>query len=81
MQQEQVHVLTELFHYVNQSPPLDDATSVNCTLNYLEACSKLFEVGFLSSLQVCGAQREALSNVLAGYNYFTAWLDSLLKGC
>ena len=48
MQQEQV--LTELFHYVNQSPQLDDATSIEATMKYLEVCNKLFEIGFLSAV-------------------------------
>jgi hypothetical protein len=80
MQQEQV--LTELFHYVNQSPPPDNALSVtvNYTLKYFEACNKLFEVGFLSSLRVSGAHREVLVNIQSGYHFFTMWLDLLLKG-
>ena len=78
VQQEQV--LTELFHYVNQCPKPDDATSVQSTLNYLEACSKLFENGFLSAVRVRESHQEVLINIQAGYRFFSEWLNSLLKG-
>ena len=78
VQQEQV--LTELFHYVNQCPKPDDATSVQSTLNYLEACSKLFENGFLSAVRVRESHQEVLINIQAGYHFFSEWLNSLLKG-
>ena len=46
VQQEQV--FGELFHYVNQQTPPPDALQVQCTLKYLQACSKIFENGLLS---------------------------------
>jgi len=38
----------ELYAYVHQTTPPEDAATTSETLAYLEACSKLFEQGFLS---------------------------------
>jgi len=46
MQQEQV--LGELFWFSNQVPLSTGAKTINETWEYLQACHKLFEIGFLS---------------------------------
>ena len=76
-QQEQV--LGELFWYVNQYPPPDDASEVQETLAYLEACSLIFEWGFLSHDRIRNLDSEILQNITKGYDYFSGWLTSILK--
>ena len=76
-QQEQV--LGELFWYVNQYPPPDDASEVQETLAYLEACSLIFERGFLSHDRIRNLDSEILQNITKGYDYFSGWLTSILK--
>ena len=41
-------MLSELYNHVNQQPQPSDKTQVQAMLSYLEACSQLFEKGFLS---------------------------------
>ena len=76
-QQEQV--LGEFFWYVNQYPPPDDASEVQETLAYLEACSLIFERGFLSHGRIRNLDSEILQNIAKGYDYFSGWLTSILK--
>ena len=38
----------ELYAYIHQTPPQEDADVTSETLAYLEACNQLFERGFLS---------------------------------
>ena len=64
---------------MNQCPKPDDASSVKSTLNYLEACSKLFKTGFLSAVRVRKSHQEVLISIQAG-NHFSEWLNSLQKG-
>ena len=41
----------ELYAYIHQTPPPEDADVTSESLAYLEACNKLFERGFLTYLQ------------------------------
>ena len=45
---QQEKVLGEFFHYVTQETPPSDAPQVQCTLKYLQACSKIVKNGLLS---------------------------------
>lgn len=76
-QQEQV--LTELFHYANQSPPPHDAFSVISTRKYLEACNKIFENGFLCHKKIYSSDSEVLVNIQSGFSFFSKWINSLLE--
>lgn len=69
-QQEQV--LSELFQYVKQQPLPVDAAQVECTLKYLEACSKIFENGLLSHNRVIDTNSNILKNIREGYDFFVA---------
>ena len=77
---QQEHVLTELFHYVSQSPPPSDTPNVKCTLHYLEACNKLFERGLLSHERVTSEKCELLRNIDEGMSFFHKWLNCLKEG-
>lgn len=46
---------------------------------YLEACSKLFEKGFLSHDRVMNMDSEVLKSISEGYNFFTTWMDQILE--
>ena len=61
------------FHYANQNPP-DDAFSVTSTRKYLEACSKLFENGFLCHKKTCSCDSEVLISIQDGFFY--RWINS-----
>ena len=75
VQQEQV--LGELFHYVNQQTPPPDALQVQCTLKYLQACSKIFENGLLSHERVTDVNSNVLKSIKEGYEFFRSWHYSL----
>ena len=77
IQQEQV--LGELFWYVNQNPPPNDAAKAQETFAYLEACSFIFEQGLLSHDQIKSLDSKVLQNITKGYDYFSGWLTSILK--
>ncbi|XP_065914376.1 uncharacterized protein [Dysidea avara] len=77
MQQEQV--LGELFWYTNQDPLPADSDTTNETWEYLQACHKLFESGFLSHDKVDNMDSPVLQNIDDGYKYFTSWLSTLLE--
>ena len=77
LQQEQI--LGELYWYIHQNPPPPDASNVSETLKYLEACSQLFEKGFLSHSKITSMESEVLKNIDKGYDYFSEWLSSILK--
>ncbi|XP_065894808.1 uncharacterized protein [Dysidea avara] len=77
MQQEQV--LGELYWYANQEPTPPDAGVASETLEYLEACSRLFEKGFLSHDCVRDMNSDVIKNINEGFSYFTDWLDAILQ--
>ena len=77
LQQEQV--LGELFWYSNLDPPPLDSSAANETWEYLQACHKLFEIGFLSHDKVVNMDSPMLNNINDGYKYFTSWLSTLLE--
>ena len=53
-------MLSELHQYITKDPPPDDADSVKLTLQYLEACKKIFEKGFLSHDKICDVDSPVL---------------------
>lgn len=71
-------MLGELYWYIHQDPPPDDAVSNSETLDYLAACHKLFENGFLSHDKVCNNDSSVIRNINEGFEYFSSWLSSLL---
>ena len=76
LQQEQV--LSELVWYINQDPPPPNKDTASEVLAYLEACSLPFEKGFLSHDRVRSFDGDVIKNIDKGFQYFTAWIDSLL---
>ena len=76
-QQEQI--LSELYSYVHQEQPPVDAAATKETLQYLEACNKLFENDFLSHEKIVSVDSSVLKNIDEGYKYFTSWLSTVLS--
>jgi len=74
---QQELVMSEIYQYITTDPVPDDAASVRCTLDYLEACNLLFEKGFLSHSKVWDMQGDVLKNIQKGYGYFMKWYDDL----
>ena len=70
----------ELYAYVPQTPPPEDADVTSETLAYLEACNQLFEQGFLSHGCIRNQDLEILRNINKGYSYFSGWLTYFTKG-
>ena len=75
-------MITELASYASGDftggqAPAD--SSVLHTVEYLKACSYLFEEGILSHEKIQDpTQSSAFGNIERGYRYVTAWADSLL---
>ena len=74
---QQEKVLGELSHYVNQQTPPPDALQVQCTLKYLQACSKTFENGLLSHERVTDVNSNVLNSIKEGYELLRSWHHSL----
>ena len=77
MQQEEV--LTELYSYIHQEPPPPNVASTIEAHKYLEACSLIFEKGFLCHDKICSMDSTVLQNISQGYKYFTTWISTLLS--
>ena len=71
-------MLSELVWYINQDPPPPDKEATSEVLAYLEACSQLFERGFLSHSRVRSLDGDVIQNIDKGFKYFTAWISSIL---
>ena len=76
---QQEEVLTELHTYISQNPPPADAPHVKCTLQYLTACSQLFECGLLSHTKVSVKDKAVLESIDTGYQFFVNWHQSLTE--
>ena len=68
----------ELYVYIHQTPPPEDAATTLEAFTYLEACSKLFEKGFLSHDRIRSMDSKVLQNIQDGYSYFSRWLTAIL---
>ena len=56
-------MLSELCHYVSQDPKPDDVENVRQSMQYLEACNKLFENGFLTHKRIFDLNSCVLKNI------------------
>ena len=55
------------------------APNVALTVQYLEACNKIFERGILGHVRIFSGDSIILSNMEEGYHFLCTWLDGLLK--
>ena len=72
-------MLSELFQYVSENEDSAIADGSKATLLYLEACSKLFENGFLSHGRISIMDSDVLKSIDDGYRFFTSWLNQILS--
>ena len=54
-----------------------DYPSVHQTHQYLTACNKLFENGFLSHFKITEDNRTVLNSIQDGYSFFVDWYEAL----
>ena len=64
----------ELFNYMSENATAIDILSVKNAHQFLEACHKIFEKGFLSHEKIINLD-EVLQSLLEGYQFFTNWID------
>lgn len=74
---QQEHVLSELNRHISEYPDSSDSTKK--TLLFLEACSSLFEHGFLSSDKVESINCDVMKHITKGYKFFTDWFMKVLE--
>lgn len=55
----------------------DTAKSCQKTLQYLEACSNIFENGFLSHKKVTHMDSPVLKSINEGYCFFVNWINHI----
>ena len=68
-------MLSELFQYISDHPVQPDTN----TFKYLEACSKIFEKGFLSHDKITSSSSEVLKSIDEGFTFFTNWLNQIFE--
>ena len=72
--------MSELYHYINEHQHDEDhADETRKTLEYLEACNKIFENGFLSHDMIETMDSKVLKSIDEGYSFFTKWMNWILE--
>ena len=74
---QQELVLSELHLYTTQVPEPEGVNSVKVTLQYLEACNRLFEKGCLSHEKICDTGSPVLDSISIGFSYILKWHEAL----
>ena len=75
---QQSHVIAELKEY---SDSHSNDRSLSNTIQYLEACSKLFENGLLSHDKISLGHRDVIESMENGFMFFVGWCDdAILNG-
>ena len=64
---------------VHENPAPEDHASAKLTLEFLEACNKIFEQGLLSHDKVDIIDCRVLRNIKDGYEFFTKWLNNIYE--
>eukprot|EP00117_Sycon_ciliatum_P044971 scpid84513/ scgid32369/ len=73
---QQRKVISEISVYIDSKP--QDGINAAATVQYLRACSNLFENGTLSHEKVRSADSQPIARIKEGYSFFESWLDGLL---
>ncbi len=73
-------MLAELFEHGSSTDGGKAEESVMLVHQYLSACNKLFERGFLSNDKVTEENLEILNNIHEGFKYFENWWEALSAG-
>jgi hypothetical protein len=84
---QQDSVLAELFSYANPDahPRPRDESAVMATRQYLKACNKIFECGFLDTNPDHKINDVDDSSIIrsidTGFTFFRDWIDRLRREC
>lgn len=62
---------------MSECPEHKDSIPTQKTLAYLEACSCIFENGFLSKAKIVDLNSEVLQSIDKGYKFFTNWMSQI----
>ena len=73
---QQNHVLAELKEHLYLNP---DNKSLSLTIQYLEACSKIFEEGLLSHDKIQSGDTHILETMKDGFYFFMGWCDQNIE--
>ena len=76
---QQEHVIAELKEYMTTTPPPPYADNVALTVQYLEACNKIFERGILGHVRIWSGDSAILHNMEEGYKFFCTWINGHLQ--
>lgn len=72
---QQDHALAELKEELSLHP---NNKSLSLTIQYLEACNKLFEQGLLSHGTIKSGQTQILDKMKDGFYFFMGWCDEVI---
>ena len=70
---QQDHVISEIKEFIQTNP--NDKCSLELTVQYLQACNKMFENGILSHTAIKSADSVVLHNIDEGFHFFMGWCD------
>ena len=74
---QQNHVIAELKEYIHTASPLVKS-SLDLTVQYLQACNKMFENGILSHTPIKSTDSTVLHNIDEGFHFFMGWCDDAI---
>ena len=66
-------MISALQEHSRKIPPPADASEVEMTSNYLEACHLIFEKGILSHMSVSPRYQRVIQNIEKGFIFFKDW--------
>ena len=72
-------MIAELKEHMTTIPPPPYAANVALTVQYLEACNKMFERGILGHVRIWSGDSTILHNMEEGYKFFRTWINGLLQ--
>ena len=74
---QQDHVISEIKEYISTTNP-NNKCSLELTVQYLQACNKMFENGILSHTAIKNADSVVLQNIDEGFHFFMGWCDDAI---
>jgi len=66
-------MISALQEHARKIPPPADASMVEMTANFLEACHLIFEKGILSHMMITPKYQRVLENIEKGFSFFKKW--------
>ena len=74
---QQDHVISEIKEFIHTANP-HNKCSVELTIQYLQACNKMFENGILSHTAIKNTDSIILHNIDEGFHFFMGWYDDAI---